>query len=58
MPEMDFGHTYQMDGAILGRLILMDGNAVEINAVANTDGTLSKDNLGIRERNDGRHLSR
>ena len=57
MPDMNLGHSNKVYLITL-RLILVDGNAIEINTIANSNRTLPKDCLCVRKSDDSRHLLR
>lgn len=53
---MNLSHTYQMN-RLINWLILVKGNTVKIDTIADTDRTLSENFLCIREGDDGCHLT-
>lgn len=58
VPQVYLGHAYQVNAVILVRLIAVQGNAVEVYAVADADGALAEYLLSVRKSDDGRHLPR
>ena len=56
VPQVNLSDTYKMNG-IINRLIMMQGDTVEIDPIANTNGTLTENLLSIGKRDYRRHFA-